>query len=123
MYPLRGSLNDKPPSFVGVNNSLKGEYSMPHPDLIPPVAPWVMDVRILPADKGSKNIDYLGFVEAPLEEIQLLRIWCEQVLNGAYPITDQGFATLLMHLHRPNHRMAREYLIGGLKPGSFKWNA
>lgn len=75
-----------------------------------------MDVRIL-RESNHSGRDYLGFVEAPLQEIKLLRIWTEQVLDGAYSLTDEGFATLLMDLHVPNDERAREILIGRLRPG------
>ena len=78
--------------------------------------PWHMDVRIL-RDNHSQDRDMLGFVEAPLEEIRLLKIWCSQVLEGAYSVTDDGFATLLMDLHRPARKGGREFLIGRMKPG------
>ena len=82
---------------------------------------WNIDVRIL-RDWDSSERDYLGFIEAPLQEIKLLRIWTEQVLEGAYPTTDDGFATLLMDLHRPTRRKAREWVVGRLKPGSRRWS-
>ena len=78
---------------------------------------WNMEVRILRNKKPDLR-DYLGFIEAPLDEIQLLRIWCDQVLEGAYATTDDGFATLLMDLHRPTRGYGKEFLIGRVRPGS-----
>ena len=83
--------------------------------------PWTLDTRILQARATDSERDYFGFIEAPLDEIRLLEIWCRQCLEGAYPITDDGFATLLMDLHRPKGRHTREFLIGRVTPGSSYW--
>jgi hypothetical protein len=84
-------------------------------------SPWNMEVRIISAKEGDESRDYLGFIQAPLDEIQLLHLWCEQVMDGAYPIKSDGMATLLMDLHRPNSPYARETLIGNVRPGSSNW--
>jgi hypothetical protein len=78
---------------------------------------WNMDVRILRA-RETDNRDFLGFIETPLDEVQLLSIWCQQVLEGAYAVTDDGFATLLMDLHRPTSRHEKAFLIGRVRPGA-----
>ena len=83
--------------------------------------PWTMDVRVLQAKATDSERDYFGFIEAPLDEVRLLEIWCRQVLEGAYPTTYDGFATLLMDLHRPKGKHTREFLIGRVTPGSNHW--
>lgn len=78
---------------------------------------WNMDVRIL-KDRHNETRDYFGFIECPLDEIHLLKIWCEQVLEGAYAVTDDGFATLLMDLHRPGAWDRKSFLTGRVRPGA-----
>lgn len=84
---------------------------------------WHMDVRILRDNSSDKRRDYMGFVEAPIEEIKLLRIWCDQVLEGAYPRNAEGFATLLMDLDIPRSRDSKAFLVGNMHPGSSRWGS
>ena len=83
--------------------------------------PWALETRIIQARPTDSTRDYFGFIEAPLDEIRLLEIWCRQCLEGAYPINNDGFATLLMDLHRPRRQHTREFLIGRVTPGSSYW--
>ena len=68
----------------------------PKPQLRPSGS-WTCEVRILEDRNKDSDRDYFGFIEAPLDEVRLMEIWCRQCLEGAYPITDDGFATCLLY--------------------------
>ena len=82
---------------------------------------WEMGVQIIPSKKGDSSHDYVGFITAPFDEIQLLAKWCEQVLSEHHPVDSDGAATFTMKLKRPDRSNRREFLVGKLIPNWISW--